>query len=138
MATKEKIMKLFDSFRKKEKKQAEYHPLNTQDAPSLKRFHQIPDISSVIKKELSTSYMQSLSSLQDVSIYTITENYAISLLKSYYAKAKIAPMCIVNELIKQVYNASINGTNTKQSVWLLTLFITLTQVLDVLPSCYIY
>lgn len=136
MATKEKIMELFDSFRKKEKKQAEYHPLNTQDDPSLKRFHQIPDISSVIKKELSTLYMQSLTSLQDVSIYTITENYAISLLKSYYAKAMIVPMCIVDEVIKQVYNASnaalgqpvcesanlfklrvqnkINGTNTKQ------------------------
>lgn len=129
-------MGLFDSFRKKEKKQPEYNPLNIQDDPSLKRFHQIPDISSLIKKELSTLYMQSLTSLQDVSIYTITENYAISLLKSYYANAKIVPMCIVDEVIKQVYNASyaalgqpvcestnlfklrvlnkINGTNTKQ------------------------
>lgn len=129
-------MGLIDLFRKKKEQVSAYNPLNIQDDPNLRKFHQIPDITSVIKKELSTFYMQSLTSLHDVSIYTITENYAISLLKSYYANAKIVPMCIVDEVIKQVYNASyaalgqpvcesanlfklrvlnkINGTNTKQ------------------------
>ena len=37
---------------------------------------------------------------------TITEEYTISLLKSYYDNAKIVPMCIVDEIVKQVYDAS--------------------------------
>lgn len=99
-------MGIFDLFRKKEKEQHEYNPLNIQDDPNLRKFHQIPDISSVIRKELSNLYMQALVDEQNITIYTITENYTISLLKSYYENAKIVPMCIVDEIVKQVYNTS--------------------------------
>ena len=99
-------MRIFDLFKKKEKQENIYNPFNIQNDPNLKKFHQIPDISSVIRKELSNLYMQALIDEQDATIYTITENYTISLLKSYYENAKIVPMCIVNEIVKQVYNAS--------------------------------
>lgn len=97
-------MGIIDLFGKKKKHG--YNPFNIQDDPNLKKFHQIPDISSVIRKELSNLYMQALVDEQNITIYTITENYTISLLKSYYENAKIVPMCIVDEIVKQVYNAS--------------------------------
>lgn len=99
-------MEIFDLFRKKENQQNMYNPFNIQDDPNLKKFHQIPDISYVIRKELSNLYMQALMDEQNITIYTVTENYTISLLKSYYENAKIVPMCIVDEIVKQVYNAS--------------------------------
>ena len=46
-------MRIFDLFKKKEKQENIYNPFNIQNDPNLKKFHQIPDISSVIRKELS-------------------------------------------------------------------------------------
>lgn len=103
---KNNIMGIFDLFGKKKKQQYEYNPLNIQDDPNLRKFHQIPDISSAIRKELSNLYMQALVDEPNITIYTITENYTISLLTSYYENAKIVPMCIVDEIVKLVYNAS--------------------------------
>ena len=71
-------MRIFDLFKKKEKQENIYNPFNIQNDPNLKKFHQIPDISSVIRKELSNLYMQALIDEQDATIYTITENYTIS------------------------------------------------------------
>lgn len=98
-------MGLIDLFRKKKEQVSVYNPLNIQDDPNLRKFHQIPNLSSILKKELENLYMQSLIRKQDVSLCTITEDYAISLLKSYYENAGIVPMCIVDEVIKQIYSA---------------------------------
>lgn len=99
-------MAIFNLSEKKQEQPSKYNPLNIQDEPNLKKFHQIPDISFVIKKELSNLYMQVLIDEKTKTICTITENYTISLLKSYYENAGIVPMCIVDEIVKQVYKAS--------------------------------
>lgn len=106
-------MRIFDFFNKKQK-QAFYNPFNIQDDPSLKKYHQLPDLSSVIKTELSNIYMYSLINTEDeklkgATICSLTEDYTISLIKSYYDNAKIVPMCIVNEIVKQVYDSSRNA-----------------------------
>lgn len=99
-------MALFDFFKKNNRKHIQNNLFNIQDDPSLKKLHTIPDISDVLKGELSNLYMQALVNMQNKSMTTITEEYTISLLKSYYDNAKIVPMCIVDEIVKQVNDAS--------------------------------
>lgn len=81
------------------------NPLNISDNPELSKYHSIPDITSVFVLELKNCYAIAQGDLK--SMKEITEVYAVSMLISYNNNAKIVPMCIIDSILIQIFNASI-------------------------------